>query len=120
MFLSKLILEADPRPDWWRVHAPLVWSCATFGQIVVPVGFQTDLASIPRMLRDWEDFDPCGISRRPAVLHDWCYSKASKRPKHEADQLFRMALKAEGMSDTAAFAHYAAVDKFGSSSYNAR
>lgn len=120
MFLSPLLVEADARPDWWIVRAPLVWSCGTFGRIVVPVGFPTDLASIPRMLRDWEDFDPCGLSRRPAVLHDWCYAKASKQPKHLADQLFRLALKAEGMSDAAAYAHYTAVHKFGGGSYNAR
>lgn len=119
MFMSPLILEASTRPDWWIVNQPLHWKSVEY-EGVVPVGFLTDLASIPRMLRDLPDLDPCGISRRPAVLHDWAYSKASGMLKAEADTLFRIALQLEGMSPGAAWAYYRAVHLFGGSSYNAR
>lgn len=112
MFLTPLLLEADVDADQWVVRAPLVWTDETYGLLSVPVGTRTDLASIPRRLRDWRVFDPNGPSRRPAVMHDWLYADGS-RGKDFADKFLRDALKVEGLGTTAAGAYYWAVRLFG-------
>lgn len=112
MFLTRLRLEASDAPDEWIVCAPLVWMDHEFGYLVVPVGTVTDLASIPRGLRDWEIFDPNGRSRRSAVMHDWLYLDGT-RGKPYADDFLRSALICEGLSPSAAAAFYFAVKWFG-------
>lgn len=117
MFLSHLVLEADARPDNWIVRAPLVWCDALYGRLAVPEGFYTDLASIPRALRNLPAFDPNGKSRRPAVVHDWLY-QCQSHPKSFADEFLRAALIAEGVSPDAAEAFYEAVRLFGQNSWD--
>jgi hypothetical protein len=117
MFTSALVLEADTvRPDFWIVRAPLVWCDGKYGRIEVPVGFITDLASIPRALRNLPAFDPNGNSRRPAVVHDWLY-QLQHLPKLTADGFLRDAMLAEGCDTADADAFYEAVHLFGQSSW---
>lgn len=117
MFISPLILEAYVgRDDQWVVRAPLIWCDATFGRIEVPVGFFTDLASIPRSLRGLPAFDPCGRSRRPAVVHDWLY-QIQNIPKETADAFLSAAMVKEGCPLADATAFYEAVHLFGQSSW---
>lgn len=47
---------------------------------VVPRGYITDFASIPRTLRGMPGFDINGRSRPAAVLHDYLYSMQGKVP----------------------------------------
>lgn len=102
MFLTDLILRADKRPDNWIVWAPLVWESRYLGRITIPVGALTDLASIPRLLRNIPFLDPNGRSRRPAVLHDYLYRGGDRfrlqMTRAKADRLLRYALRAEGCS----------------------
>lgn len=117
MFTNTLILETY-KPDLWIIDAPLTWVDPTFGTLEVPLGFITDLASIPRALRGLPDFDPNGVSRRPAAMHDWLY--AWRKPgKDFADSFLRAALLAEGASDLDACAFYDAVHFFGSQAWGA-
>lgn len=114
MFKSDLNLIAIAKqPGLWRFGAPLVWD-----DIIVPIGFITDLASIPHML-DWlPSLSPDGLSRRPAALHDWLYGGDRTRGKDEADRILRAALVAEGMGNIGAFEYWYAVSKFGQSSWD--
>jgi hypothetical protein len=89
-----------------------------FGSITVPVGFETDLASIPRALRGLEDFDPDGISRRPAAMHDWLYGGDRSHGKAWADAFLRVALIAEGMAPDLAFTWWLAVHEFGGAAWD--
>lgn len=82
--------------------------------VVVPAGFVTDLASIPRLLR-WV-FTGHGKSREPAVVHDWLYHQLH-RPRKEADQVFREALKVAGMGWLARQTMYLAVRSGGWPAY---
>lgn len=104
MFTTPLRLEAT-RPGYWVLLADLIWHSDT-ERIVVPAGFVTDLASIPRPLRGI--LQQNGVSRRPAVLHDHLYTTQS-RPRAEADEIFRRALAAEGMGGPGRFAYWAGV-----------
>lgn len=115
MFLTRLKIEDTPTPDIWRVTSPLVWDSGRDDRLVVPAGFETDLASIPRLLRNLPFLDPNGVSRRPAVLHDWLYNFGDDRSK--ADLLLRDALLVEGAGRTAARAFYWGVRLGGRSSW---
>lgn len=117
MFLSELIVQADRRPDFWIVRAPLIWA-AEKRTLTVPDGFLTDLASVPRMAQGMPGFEPTGLSRRPAVLHDWLYATATL-PRMEADEVFYLALRAEGVHELTARTYYRAVRVFGSGPWNA-
>lgn len=117
-FESELNLIAiNGRPDLWRFGAPLAWRDRDT-LIVVPVGFITDLASIPHLV-DWlPNLDRDGISRRPAALHDWLYGGDRTRGKDYADDTLRHALIFEGMSNVGAYEYWEAVSKFGRSSWD--
>jgi hypothetical protein len=117
VFRSKLTLEAEEgRPDHWLVRAPLVWDDPKHGRIVVPPGFDTDLASIPTMAQGIPGFQPTGLSRKPAVLHDWLYACAD-RPRMACDAAFYDALLAEGVPEPVARIYYKAVRVFGGESW---
>ena len=120
MFLTELELIAEPQPDLWRLGAPLVWCDPTYGRLCIPVGFVTDLASIPRLLRNIPMLDPNGLSRRPAAMHDFLYgSRIGRRfGKQFADSFLRSALLAEGASQGTAGAFYWGVHLFGQSSWD--
>lgn len=116
MFLTKLDLQAEA-PDFWSVASALVWCDSTYARIEVPKGFLTDLASIPRAVRNLPAFDPNGLSRRPAVVHDWLYQVQS-HPKAWCDSFLRAAMISEGCSTADADAFYEAVHLFGQSSWD--
>lgn len=116
MFTSRLTLTASYTPDLWIFAAPLTWIDPVFGELAVPVGFITDLASIPRALRNLPMLDPNGLSRRPAAMHDWLYAERS-HGKEFADNFFRAALMSEGATEIEAETFYQAVHQFGSSSW---
>lgn len=112
MFLSDLVLRADPVPNRWVTVAPLIWEDPVYGHLEIPIGFRTDLASIPRALRGIPFLDPNGLSRRPAAMHDWLYAWRDKG-KDFADSFLRDALLAEGASKAVASAFYYGVHWFG-------
>lgn len=112
MFKSDLILKVlDPG---YLLMAPLEWDHEGY-IIEVPAGFLTDLASIPRVAR-WL-FTGHGKTRKPAVLHDYLYYNNLGERK-DADLLFRMAMKAEGMSAWRAQIAYRAVRIGGWAAWN--
>jgi hypothetical protein len=74
-FLTPLDLrDADNTDDGqWTLAAPLVYQSDVAGvTFTVPAGFQTDLASVPRIPIVYE---LCGdTSSKAAVVHDFLYS----------------------------------------------
>lgn len=68
--------------------------------IRVPVGFETDFASIPWGL--WNLFPPLGKWARPAIVHDFLYDRGGVLPsktysRKEADMIFREAMSVVGV-----------------------
>jgi hypothetical protein len=68
--------------------------------IRVPVGFETDFASIPWGL--WNLFPPLGLWARPAIIHDFLYDRGGVLPsktysRKEADMIFREAMSVVGV-----------------------
>ncbi len=117
MFTSPLVIEALPAPNQWKLVAPLVWCDAIFGRIIVPPGFETDLASVPDIVRALPDFNPTGLSRRPAVVHDWLYTNKPVT-REMADRFLYAALVYEGVPVVAANIFYDAVRTFGFSHWS--
>lgn len=58
----------------WEVRAPFEYHLGALGsteRILIPIGFITDFASIPRAL--WSLLPPSGAYGKAAVVHDWMY-----------------------------------------------
>ncbi|HEX3989892.1 MAG TPA: DUF1353 domain-containing protein [Acetobacteraceae bacterium] len=121
MFQTRLYVRDMPTQDMWVVVRPFVWTDSEFGTIEVPVGMMTDLASIPRALRNVPELDPDGASRRAAVCHDFLYDRAAGRAhgKDFADRFLHAAMLADGCGNIAANLFYEAVKEFGRSSWDA-
>ncbi len=83
----------------------------------VPVGFDTDLASVPwafrRVAARWS------ASARAATLHDWIYRTAAVE-RGLADSIFWEGLRASGVNRFTAWAMWVAVWATGRSSYQGR
>lgn len=75
----------------WRLLAPLVyWSQLTQASIVVPDGFVTDFASVPRV---WFAYLLTGnTAHAPAVVHDYLY-RTRLYPRELCDKVFLEAME---------------------------
>jgi hypothetical protein len=104
----------------WRLLEPLEWRLAgpaTINGIVVPVGFETDLASVPRLVRGL--IPASGPWQRAAVIHDYCYkTKGACIPawwydgmdrREVADMIFREAMKAANVASATRMLLWSAV-----------
>lgn len=114
VFLSHLRIEkvADYQ---WQLTSDLGYQSASGCVWIVPAGFLTDFASIPRFA--WRLFPPAGGAwDRASVLHDYCY-RTGVTTRDNADNLFYEALRADGVGWWTARTFYAAVRWFGSGNY---
>lgn len=86
-------------------------------EFVIPNGFETDLASIPRIV--WPIMSPAYSKFiRPAIVHDWFYRKSCDFDRKQTDIIFYHMLVNEGVSPYKANAMYLAVRLFGGKFYN--
>lgn len=109
MFQSQLVvIKVDARR--WKLDEPLVFISKLVGEIVVPQGFETDFASVPRGL--WNLFPPDGSYTAAAVVHDFLYRKTIKR-RATCDKVFLEAMKACGTNWLARRIIYTTVRAFG-------
>lgn len=91
------------------------WAVSVCGErFVVPAGFTTDGASIPRPFR-WICGDPMERPRVfAALLHDWLYTGGTSRlGRLESDRVYFAMLRHFGVSETRAFVEFLAVRAFG-------
>jgi len=67
---------------------------SSYGVVVIPTGFLSDGASIPRIF--WNIFSPFGLYLKAALIHDFLYSKDSdeifKCDRSTADLIFKEAM----------------------------
>ncbi len=76
----------------WRLNAPLVYESTLVGTVVVPDGFETDFASVPRLpLAYLFTGDSAHAS---AVVHDYLVGVMNWQL---AAKVFREAMEAEGV-----------------------
>lgn len=101
VWFSPLVVEhlGQRKGDvWYRLAEPLVMVIHVNGgepiTIAVPVGFETNFASIPRLLQ-WR-FRADGPWADAAVVHDYLYG-AGKCSRFFADAVFRDGMAALGV-----------------------
>lgn len=83
---------------------------------VIPEGFTTDLASIPRFF--WSIYSPHYVGFiLPAIIHDFLYRSPVVHSRQYADRVFFAALLNNGISYWTAFKFYIVVRVFGMFSY---
>lgn len=83
----------------------------------IPEHFETDLASIPKIV--WPIMAPAHSSLiRPAIVHDWFYRKTCDFTRLQTDLIFYHMLRNDGVSAFKASTMYYAVRLFGWNYYN--
>lgn len=94
-FRTRLIVEADGGLPY-TLYMPLVYDSALLNwTITVPVGFRTDLASIPKAL--WNILPPMGRYTDAAVVHDACYQLGLGLTRGQADSVLNEAMGVLGV-----------------------
>lgn len=96
-FITKCVLEiADDQDDGkWLLVQPLIYSSDLAKRtFTVPAGFQTDLASVPRLPLVYLLCGDC--AREAAVIHDWLYS-THETDRATADAILREASACTGV-----------------------
>jgi hypothetical protein len=78
----------------WRLDADLIYHSDIIGRVVVPAGYRTDFASVPRLpvVYWWTG----GRAVLPSIIHDHCYDcRTDEMSRRTADRVFLEAMKAK-------------------------
>ena len=70
MFSAPLVIR-EIGYERWSVVEPFRFTSETGIVVDVPVGFETDLASVPKIVRSW--VSAIGCNSQPATVHDMLY-----------------------------------------------
>ena len=104
-FLERDVVVAQVDGTTWRLEEDVVYEGRT-DRFVVPAGFLTDFASVPRvfvwLLPRYGDYT------RSAILHDWLVDQPTVS-RRDADGLFRRSMRELGVSLVRRWAMWAAV-----------
>jgi len=114
-FIGKLNLEQDGS-KYWKTTKELIYVTTLENRITIPVGFETDGASIPRALWSVIGHPFNGKHVRAATLHDYLY-RTQKFSKAKCDKLFLEAMDADDVSWLRRHLMYWGVKFFGSAAY---
>lgn len=79
-------------------------------RIIVPAGFITDFASVPKLF--WPIIDPIGKHGKAAVIHDYCYYTACYQ-RIRSDQIFLEGMEVLNVEEWKRQAMFHAVVCFG-------
>lgn len=123
MFLNSVIVQEHPTdPFKWILHDDLIYKFPDSFyinelkvKIVIPKGFVTDFASVPRFA--WNIIPPYGEYKKEAVLHDYLYA-TGLFPKKIADKLFLISMKEAGVSYWKRNSMYLSVKLFGGTAWS--
>lgn len=83
--------------------------------VVVPAGFVTDLASVPRAPLAYWIFG--GRAKKPAIVHDFLYQTHVCGTQDIADRVFLEAMEVDGLGSFYRDAMFAAVRDYGGSTW---
>ena len=124
--MGKFLTVLDVRPtgtyeggrSLWQLVNPLAFeSDVVKASVVVPEGFQTDFASVPRLPLVY--LLMADIGQPAAVVHDYLY-RTGPYPRHVCDLVFHEALTAIGVSFWRRKLMYVAVRVGGAFSYKGK
>lgn len=97
----------------WRANAPIA---GAISEVEVPVGFVTDLASIPSEF--WSVLPPTARYSYPAIIHDYLYW-FQPCERAQADAVFKAAMEDLQVATTKIVVIFNAVRLAGGSSWSA-
>lgn len=100
--------------NWEIVDHPFSY-LSSKGLIVVPVGFVTDFASVPRIL--WDVYPPWGTYGWAAVIHDFLYT-TQLFDRENSDYFLLEAMGASGVDEWTRGSIYDAVRSCGGHSWD--
>lgn len=109
-------VQPFPSHDYWFLITDKTYEVGTSGTyITIPAGFVTDYASIPGPL--WSIASPHSDYSEAATIHDYLYWTQSCS-RLQADNIFLIAMKEDGVSDFKRWAVYRAVRGAGQRSWD--
>lgn len=113
-FTSPLLVEQMSDSDW-RLFQDFTYESEKLDRVIlVPAGFVTDFASVPRVpVAYWLTG---GTSVKPAVIHDYLY-RSCTASKSDADDVFMEAMKVTGQPAWRRALMWSAVHTFGGGAY---
>lgn len=105
VFTGDLVLIHQPKKVWeWKLGQEIQYEVGAEGSgrwVIVPAGFETDGATVPRLL--WAILPSWGTYSRAAVVHDYllvCIKKGQPHPeaptRKDADLIFLEAMEVCG------------------------
>lgn len=108
-FVQTSPLDISARDSAWVTVRSIKYKSDKAGEIIeIPAGFETDLASIPRMFTGLIPVN--GRHRNAAIVHDYLYvSKPDWCSRAMADGIFLEAMAVLGEAGWRRYAMYAAV-----------
>ena len=97
----------------FKLKEPFRYVSFKYGDIVVPAGFESTGASIPRVF--WSIMSPVGSYFYSSLFHDLGYSKSCpyKMNRKEVDDMFLECMKVQKVSFITRTTIYTAVRTFG-------
>jgi hypothetical protein len=113
-FKSPLMVKYQSDSSWLLVDDFIFKSRLCEFPIVVPAGFETDFASVPRIPLAYLLAGDC--AHEAAVIHDYLY-RTGKADRKTADEVFLEAMEAQGIGAWRRYGMYWAVRLFGGSAY---
>lgn len=94
-FLTVLDVRKPEEGAKWELDNPLIFDSTRLGLVVVPEGFVTDFASVPRLPVAYVFFGD--TVHAPAVVHDYLYSQLCFE-RVDCDAVFLEAMEDVGVS----------------------
>jgi len=116
-FTENPIVSPLKNGEKWVVRKEFFYDVGFEGSkdtIVVPSGFVTDFASVPRVL--WSIFPKWGVYGPASIIHDYLYFSHEKT-REEADYIFYEGMLVLGIKKWKAKILYNAVKIFGKDNY---
>lgn len=114
-FITNLQVELQEDRKTWKVLSDFIYEDKEYGPIVVPAGFETDFASVPRIPIVFELVGQYGHAA--ATLHDYLYT-TGKFSRSDCDKIFFEALRSTGIARWRANMMWAGVRLGGAKHYS--
>lgn len=110
MYSVWLIYIGGRKKKRWRVAQELEVLLSSGNRLTIPVGFETDLSSVPKLL--WSIFPPFGDFLIAPIVHDYLYvNKIGTRASADKEMLYQSNLYNSNKIDN--YIRYVAVRLFG-------
>ena len=119
-FLTDLDARLKDDDKIWVIDFPLIYIPDILGKIIVPLGFETDFSSVPRIPIVYMLFGD--RAHRESVVHDFLYRKDAlpAATREQADDVFLEAMKCRGKGFFVRYAMYWGVRSGGWTAYHKR